>query len=99
MHTKTPHGHHRSFKIKQEDFPEGIKEKSIVKLDGHNEIAVKGRNHYLVERGEGYEIVNRYRLYCHTFQRRDRRIIQNIGQFQIGNKWYKNGTRCLDTPL
>jgi hypothetical protein len=58
MHTRTPHGHHRSFKINQEDFPEGIKEKTIVKLDGHNEIAIKGKNHYLVERGLGYEIVN-----------------------------------------
>ena len=58
MHTKTPHGHHRSFRVKHEDFPEGIREKSIVKLDGHNEIAVKGKNHYLVERGEGYDIVN-----------------------------------------
>lgn len=58
MHTKTPHGHHRSFRVKYEDFPEGIKEKSIVKLDGHNEIAVKGKDHYLVERGLGYEVVN-----------------------------------------
>jgi hypothetical protein len=57
-HTKTPHGHHRTFKIKQEDFPDGVKEETIVKLDGHNEIAVKGRNHYLVERGLGYKIVN-----------------------------------------
>ena len=57
-HTKTPHGHHRTFKIKQEDFPDGIKEKTIVRLNEHNEIAVKGKNHYLVERGLGYEIVN-----------------------------------------
>src|ERR687898_728362 len=27
MFTKTPHGYHRTFRIKPEDFPEGIKEK------------------------------------------------------------------------
>jgi hypothetical protein len=58
MHTKTPNGHHRLFKINAQDFPEGIKEKVYVKLNDHNEIALKGRNHYLVERGPGYEIIN-----------------------------------------
>jgi hypothetical protein len=58
MHTKTPHGHHRMFKVLSEDFPDGIKEKTIVKFEGHSEIVVKGNNHILFERGPGYEIVN-----------------------------------------
>jgi hypothetical protein len=57
-HTRTPNGHHRLFKINARDFPEGIKEKVYVKLNNHNEIALKGRNHCLVERGPGYEIIN-----------------------------------------
>ncbi|HET6717051.1 MAG TPA: hypothetical protein VFG90_07955, partial [Nitrososphaeraceae archaeon] len=58
MHTKTPHGSHRMFKVLSEDFPNGIKERTIVKFEGHSEIAVKGNNHILFERGPGYEIVN-----------------------------------------
>jgi hypothetical protein len=58
MHTKTPSGHHRTFKIKPEDFPDGIKEKAYVRLEGHNEIVVKGKKHILNERGPGYEIIN-----------------------------------------
>jgi hypothetical protein len=57
-HIKTPNGHHRLLKINAEDFPEGIKEKVYVKLNDHNEIVLKGRNHYLVECGPGYDIVN-----------------------------------------
>ncbi|CAN5303793.1 hypothetical protein BH18THE2_BH18THE2_26080 [soil metagenome] len=57
-HTKTPNGHHRLLQINAHDFPEGIKEKVYVKLNDHNEIALKGRNHCLVERGPGYEIIN-----------------------------------------
>jgi hypothetical protein len=57
-HTKTPNGHHRLLKINAQDFPEGIKETVYVKLNDHNEIALKGRNHCLVERGPGYEIIN-----------------------------------------
>jgi hypothetical protein len=57
-HTKTPNGHHRLLKINAQDFPEGIKEKVYVKLNDHHEIALKGRNHCLVERGPGYEIIN-----------------------------------------
>jgi hypothetical protein len=58
MHTKTPHGHHRTFRVSSEDFPQGIKERTIVKLEGHDEIAVKGKDHILIERGPGYEIIN-----------------------------------------
>jgi hypothetical protein len=58
MYTKTPHGSHRIFRVLSEDFPDGIKERTIVKFEGHNEIAVKGNNHILFERGPGYEIVN-----------------------------------------
>jgi hypothetical protein len=59
MHTKTPRGHHRTFRYAAEDFPRGIKEKTFFRLnDGHSEIALKGKNHYLVESGPGYEIVN-----------------------------------------
>ena len=59
MYTKTPHGYHRTFRYLSEDFPDGIKEKIYLKLNGeHNEIALKGKNHYLVERGPGYQIIN-----------------------------------------
>ena len=59
MHTKTPHGHHRTFRYIPEDFPDGIKEKTYFKLNGeHSEIALKGKDHIFVERGPGYEIIN-----------------------------------------
>jgi hypothetical protein len=59
MHTKTPHGHHRTFRYIHEDFPDGIKEKTYIKLNGeHSKIALKGKDHYFVERGPGYEIIN-----------------------------------------
>lgn len=58
MHTKTPHGHHRIFRVLSQDFPQGIKERTVVKFEGHSEIAVKGNNHILFERGLAYEIVN-----------------------------------------
>ncbi len=59
MHTKTPHGHHRTFRYVHEDFPDGIKEKTFVKLNGeHSEIALKGKDHIFIERGPGYEIIN-----------------------------------------
>jgi hypothetical protein len=59
MHTKTPHGHHRTFRYIHEDFPDGIKEKTFFKLNGeHSEIALKGKDHIFVERGPGYEIIN-----------------------------------------
>jgi hypothetical protein len=57
-HTKTPNGDHRLFRINSQDFPEGIKEKVYLKLNDHNEIALKGKNHCLVERGPGYDIIN-----------------------------------------
>ena len=44
MHTKTPHGHHRTLRFIHEDFPNGIKEKTYLKLNGeHSEIALKGK--------------------------------------------------------
>jgi hypothetical protein len=59
MHTKTPRGHHRIFRYMHEEVTSGIKEKTYLKLSGeHNEIALKGKDHYLVERGPGYEIIN-----------------------------------------
>jgi hypothetical protein len=59
MHTKTPHGHHRTFKFIPEDYPDGIKEKTYLKINGeHSEIALKGKDHYFVERGPGYQIIN-----------------------------------------
>jgi hypothetical protein len=59
MHTKTPHGHHRTFRYIHDDFQDGIKEKTYIKLNGeHSEIALKGKDHYFVERGPGYEIIN-----------------------------------------
>jgi hypothetical protein len=59
MHTKTPHGHHRTFRFFREDFPNGIKEKTYLRLNGeHSEIALKGKDHYFVERGPGYELIN-----------------------------------------
>ena len=59
MYTKTPHGYHRAFRYLLDDFPDGIKERTFLKLNGeHSEIALKGKNHYLIERGPGYEIIN-----------------------------------------
>ena len=59
MHTKTPHGYHRTFRYISNDFPDGIREKTYVKINGeHSEIAIKGKDHYFVERGPGYEIIN-----------------------------------------
>jgi hypothetical protein len=58
MHTRTTHGHHRTFRILSEDFPKGIQTKTIVKFEGHNEIAIIGKDHILAERGPGYEILN-----------------------------------------
>jgi hypothetical protein len=59
MYTKTPHGHHRTFRYLSDDFPDGIKEKTYLKINGeHSEIALKGKDHYFVERGPGYEIIN-----------------------------------------
>lgn len=61
-YTKTPNGYHRTFRISAEDFPEGIPEKVYLTLNGedhkHDEIALKGRNHYLVEYGPGYITIN-----------------------------------------
>ena len=61
-YTKTPKGYHRTFKISSEDFPEGIPERIYLTLSGedhkHDEIALKGRNHYLVEYGPGYITIN-----------------------------------------
>ena len=48
MYTKTPHGHHRTFRYLSDDFPDGIKEKTFLKINGeHSEIALKGKDHYL----------------------------------------------------
>lgn len=59
MFTKTPRGFHRTFRYLAEDFPGGIKEKVYFKQNGeHGEIALKGKDHILVERGLGYEIIN-----------------------------------------
>jgi hypothetical protein len=62
MYTKTPHGYHRTFKVSAEDFPSGIPEKTYVTLCNeehkHDEIALKGRNHYLVEYGPDYTTIN-----------------------------------------
>lgn len=59
MHTKTPHGHHRTFRYNHEDFPDGVKEKTYFKINGeHSEIALKGKDHIFVERGPGYEIID-----------------------------------------
>jgi hypothetical protein len=59
MHTQTPHGHHRTFRYAASDFPNGIKEKTYFRLNGeHSEIALKGKDHYLFERGPGYKTIN-----------------------------------------
>jgi hypothetical protein len=59
MFTKTPRGFHRTFRYLAEDFPDGIKDRVYFKQNSeHGEIALKGKNHYLVERGPGYEIIN-----------------------------------------
>jgi hypothetical protein len=59
MHTKSPRGHHRTFKYMHEDFPNGIKARTYFRFNGeHNEITLIGKDHILTERGPGYEIIN-----------------------------------------
>ena len=59
MHTKTPRGFHRTFRYAAGDFPRGIKDRTFFRLNGeHGEIALKGKNHCLFERGLGYESIN-----------------------------------------
>ena len=57
MTTKSPRGHHRTFRIIIDDFKDGIKDKKVIDFDGHNEITIMGKNYYFVERGSNYEIV------------------------------------------
>jgi hypothetical protein len=57
-HTKTPHGHHRLFRINEQDFPEGINGngREYYKGNGeHEEIKLICKDHYLIEYGHGYE--------------------------------------------
>lgn len=59
-HTKSPHGHHRLFRISTEDNPHGIKEITCnlsrnKEGNGHNEIKVLSQNKYINERGPGYQ--------------------------------------------
>ena len=59
MHTKSPRGHHRTFRYIHDDFPAGIESGTFLKLDGgHNEIALIGKDHIFIERGPGYKIIN-----------------------------------------
>jgi hypothetical protein len=58
MLTKTPHGYHRTFRIRKEEFPDGIKSETIVKYNDHNEIQVVGKAHYLIVYGIGYEVIS-----------------------------------------
>jgi hypothetical protein len=54
MHTKTPRGFHRTFRYAAGDFPRGIKDRTFFRLNGeHGEIALRGKNHCLFERGPG----------------------------------------------
>src|SRR5215211_2778026 len=59
MYTKSPHGHHRTFRIKLEDFPDGIKtDKYLVIGNNHSEIAVVGKEHILRERSPEHKVIN-----------------------------------------
>jgi P4 family phage/plasmid primase-like protien len=50
--TKSPNGKHRLFRINKEDFPTGIEDHPYWKGKGeHAEILLRGRDHYLIERG------------------------------------------------
>ena len=83
MHTKTPNGHHRTFKINSEDFPDGIAEKTYLTLKGeHDEIALKGRRHYLVERGPGYEIVNDIQSLVTLTKIQVEELLSHLGRLQ-----------------
>jgi hypothetical protein len=56
MCTKTPHGYHRIFRYKPANDNEVIRTRTYWSMnDGHNEIAVKGKNHYSIEYGPGYQ--------------------------------------------
>jgi len=55
MITKTPRGYHRTFKINDPKII--VKEKTYWSEDDHNEIAVKGINHYSIETSPGYDSI------------------------------------------
>jgi ribosome-binding factor A len=58
MCTKTPHGYHRIFRYKAANDDEIVKAGTYWGMDGgHNEIALKGKNHYSIEYGPGYQEV------------------------------------------
>jgi hypothetical protein len=83
MQTKTPHGYHRTFKFIQEDLKDGIKERVIIKFDGHNEISVIGKNHYFVERGSGYEIVNDVDYLVTLSKSEVSELLQTLDSFKV----------------
>jgi hypothetical protein len=59
MYTKSPHGHHRVFRIKSEDFPDGIKSDKYLTIgNDHSEIAVIGKEHILRERSPEHKVIN-----------------------------------------
>jgi hypothetical protein len=58
MHTKSPNGHHRTFRIGVKDFPDGIKTEKYITGKEHNEIAVMGKEHILRERSAKHVVIN-----------------------------------------
>jgi hypothetical protein len=91
MHTKTKHGHHRTFKILSEDFPKGVNDKRILEFDGHNEIAIKGKDHIFVERGPGYEIINDVDCIVTLSQTEAQEILEVLDSFKANT----NGIRTV----
>src|SRR5947199_3706277 len=56
MCTKTPHGYHTIFRYEPSTSADVIKDRTYWSLEGeHNEIVVKGKDHYSVEYGPGYQ--------------------------------------------
>ncbi|MGA9844960.1 MAG: hypothetical protein WBQ25_21870, partial [Nitrososphaeraceae archaeon] len=56
MCTKTPHGYHRTFRYKAANDDGVIRTRTYWSLEGgHNEIAVKGKDHYSIEYCPGYQ--------------------------------------------
>ena len=91
MHTKTKNGHHRTFRILSDDFPKGINDKTILKFDGHNEIAIKGKDHIFVERGPGYEIINDIECIVTLSQSETMEILEALDSFKANT----NGIRTV----
>lgn len=105
MCTKTPHGYHRIFRYKPSNSNEVIKTKTHWSLEGgHNEIAVKGKDHYSIEYGPGYQEIRGIKclvelsndettelLYAMSLLRLEKNIAENVAK--VLKEYYKEPKR------